>query len=559
MTTVPPRGSRARRAAVTAARKRALRPFTTALLAGLLLPAASAQAGTVATYEVESFKLANNARADVIADANASAGKALMLSRTTSASKSVSLAAATDKVVVRARGVACNGAPRMAVTVDGTVVGRADVAGSYTEHTFTTGFAGGGRSVKVAFENGYGNKSCRRKLVADQVRFVAPDVSAPAPAPAPTPAPTPAPVPSPTPTPTPVPPAATPVPTPEPTPVPTPGPTPVPTPEPTPVPTPSPTPTPVPDPGKLKYAPPAQSNPVVVKVPATGLSQSFTATQDVILDMPDEPVTGRIATSGGRHIRIIGGKLGGGTSFNGTIGIVARDLRGSLFIEGVDIDFSQLWDRDGIVADGNNPAGTNRAGWTYPDLYVQNVRLLGSKFSGGAMHPDAIQKQGPMGRLFIDRMTVETSYQGFQISATSFSDGPAQELYTEGMDYTGISHTNLRQRLDWKSGYLMWLAWDAGSNSSFSGEDPWPIALDDVWVNGIAGTNLGSNLAWPRSTTTTGENGQDPRMVVNSDGVSATWKPAAQITGTLRKGNPPAGDFVPAGRVGWSYVSPGYQ
>ena len=275
--------------------------------------------------------------------------------------------------------------------------------------------------------------------------------------------------------------------------------------------------------------------------------------------MPDVPVTGQIATVGGRHIRIIGGKIGGGTSFNGTYGIVARDLRGSLFIEGVDIDFSQLWDRDQIVADGNNPAGTNRAGWTYPDLYVQNVRLIGSKFSGGAMHPDAIQKQGPMGRLFIDKMTVETSYQGFQISATSFSDGPAQELYTEGMDYTGISRTNLRQRLDWKSGYLMWLAWDAGSNGSFAGEDPWPIVLDDVWVNGIAGTNLGSNLAWPRTTTTAGENGQDPRMVVNGDGASATWKPAAQISGTLRKGNPPAGDFVPAGRVGSSYVSPGYQ
>ena len=48
-------------------------------------------------------------------------------------------------------------------------------------------------------------------------------------------------------------------------------------------------------------------------------------------------------------------------------------------------------------------------------------------------------------------------------------------------------------------------------------------------------------------------------MVVSGDGASATWKPAAQITGTLRKGNPPAGDFVPAGRVGASYVSPGYR
>ena len=191
MTAVPPRGSRARRAAVTAARKRALRPLTTAVLAALLLPAASAQAGTVATYEVESFKPASSSRTDVIADADARAEKALLFSRTTSASKSVTLQAATDKVVVRARGVACNGAPRMAVTVDGMVVGKIDVPGTYTEHTFTTGFAGGGRSVKIAFENGYGNKSCRRKLVADQVRFVAPGrvgaragSRAPAPAPA---------------------------------------------------------------------------------------------------------------------------------------------------------------------------------------------------------------------------------------------------------------------------------------------------------------------------------------------------------------------------------------
>ena len=248
MTAVPPRGSRATRAAIAAVRHRAVRPFTTAVLAAVLLPAASAQAGTVGSYEVESFKPANSSRASVVTDAAAAGGKALELSRPTSASKAVTLSAATDKIVVRVRGVQCSGAPRMAVTVDGIVVGRVDVTStSYTERTFTTGFAGGGRNVKIAFENGYSTKSCRRKLVADQVRFVAPDVAqpapAPAPAPSPTPTPTPAPAPSPTPTPTPSP-TPTPTPTPSRRPTPTPSPTPTPTPSPTPTPTPSPTPTP---------------------------------------------------------------------------------------------------------------------------------------------------------------------------------------------------------------------------------------------------------------------------------------------------------------------------
>ena len=59
MTAVPPRGSRARRAAVTAAWGRALRPLTAAAFAAFLLPAATAQAGTIASYEVESFKAAS--------------------------------------------------------------------------------------------------------------------------------------------------------------------------------------------------------------------------------------------------------------------------------------------------------------------------------------------------------------------------------------------------------------------------------------------------------------------------------------------------------------------
>ena len=232
MTTVPRHGTRARRAAGAPAGRRVLRSLTTALLAAVALPA-SAQADTVATYETEAFRIANDARAAVVADAAASGGRALQFSRPTSASRSVTLRAATDAIVVRARGVQCAGGPRMAVTVDGSVVGRVTLAGTgYVEHTFTTGFAGGGRNVKIAFEDGHASSSCRRRLVVDQVRFVV--TKPPAPAPAPAPAPSPAPSPAPTPSPTPAP-------SPSPAPSPTPAPSPSPTPSPTPTPAPSPT------------------------------------------------------------------------------------------------------------------------------------------------------------------------------------------------------------------------------------------------------------------------------------------------------------------------------
>jgi hypothetical protein len=42
------------------------------------------------------------------------------------------------------------------------------------------------------------------------------------------------------------------------------------------------------------------------------------------------------------------------------------------------------------------------------------------------------------------------------------------------------------------------------------------------------------------------------------DGLSMTWA-GSNITGTVRDGNPPSGDFVPSGAAGEAYVSPGYR
>jgi hypothetical protein len=39
----------------------------------------------------------------------------------------------------------------------------------------------------------------------------------------------------------------------------------------------------------------------------------------------------------------------------------------------------------------------------------------------------------------------------------------------------------------------------------------------------------------------------------------ATWPQLASVSGGVRSGVPPGGDYVPAGVAGINYVSPGYQ
>jgi hypothetical protein len=307
----------------------------------------------------------------------------------------------------------------------------------------------------------------------------------------------------------------------------------------------------------VRWAPPALRRPVTVAVPAGGISAEFGPRQDVILDLPDVPVQGEIRTTGGDDIRIVGGSIGGGTSFAGEYGIVARDLRGSLFVEGVEMDFSRVRDKDNIVATGYAPKGTNRAGWSYPAVYIQNSRLLGSRWSGGAIHPDLYQKQGPQGALFMDRVTGEATYQGLMINAQSFSGGPAPaERHVDGMRYTEIRRTNLRHRADHTFGYLAWLVWNDGSGG-FAGNDPWPVVLKHFYLRPMAGHALPRNLIWPRVTTRVGGSVHGA-LVMARDRRSATWRREAMISGRVHEGDPRRGDFVPAGRAGLGYVRPGY-
>ena len=103
------------------------------------------------------------------ADAAASGGRGLLLATNATASGTIRVAAAR-RLVVRARGDQCAGAPRMAVSVDGRRV--LDVAVSTTgwsDYAADVGLAAGAHALAVAFTNDAHGAGCDRNLRVDKL------------------------------------------------------------------------------------------------------------------------------------------------------------------------------------------------------------------------------------------------------------------------------------------------------------------------------------------------------------------------------------------------------
>jgi hypothetical protein len=84
----------------------------------------------VSSFEAESMSLSSTL-GRINADSNASAGKNLTVWANGAALKSVTTSQAADRLVVRARGSQCSGAPKLQVKVDGVQVLLASVASTY--------------------------------------------------------------------------------------------------------------------------------------------------------------------------------------------------------------------------------------------------------------------------------------------------------------------------------------------------------------------------------------------------------------------------------------------
>ena len=121
-------------------------------------------------FEAESLALAAQS-GQTFSDPDASAGEALLIWSNATASHEVSVPA-LGKVTVRAKGDLCNGAPTMALLVDGRTLSTRSVgATGWTDYATSVSIPAGTHTVGIQFANDATGSGCDRNLRVDRLTF----------------------------------------------------------------------------------------------------------------------------------------------------------------------------------------------------------------------------------------------------------------------------------------------------------------------------------------------------------------------------------------------------
>lgn len=334
--------------------------------------------------------------------------------------------------------------------------------------------------------------------------------------------------------------------------------------------------------GKLRWAPLPQVSPTVVDLTAApgDYFATWVAGADYVVNLSSTvPRTGllEIDANGARSVKIVGGlfALNDGGTKNYHIHI--QNLAGWAFIEGVEADMANTH------ADFLSISG----GSLYrPDVYVQNCRAINLTATDATNHADIFQPQGLIGRVYVDKLTFSSNYQGFTIAAdgsTGSSPATAVNLARVNSWFSSANATNPFTAHYWLN-----------NADAVSGHDtaPFPLSFNDVWCDLVRGAGRAAysgkvSLAIFPSESATGAGkagggtlstgGASPFTAAETigaedivgDAYAAFNNPKLLVSGVLKTGSPStartdvvteldaSGSFVPAG-VGSSYVTPGY-
>lgn len=284
-------------------------------------------------------------------------------------------------------------------------------------------------------------------------------------------------------------------------------------------------------PGRLKYAPPVQVSPTVVNPGVGYFAATFAPDEDVLVVFPTVARTAQLDIVGGRHIRVIGGA---GVGSGGRVRF--RGVHGSVFVQGLDLDMGGV-NADAVSAHGVQPEDGNP---TYPDVYLQDIRITGLTGTTETVHADAYQVQGPVGTLYVDRLTASTDYQGFFLNPDS------------GIAAAKLSRVNFRE-FNGTSGKHLYL-----SSTPPRAVQEYPITLDLVYSEVTqTGATLRSTRVYPGAGVIR-DDAVPVGAVYGAATNSVSWPAESGITGRVIGGLPPDGDFVPLGVAGVGYINPGY-
>lgn len=294
-------------------------------------------------------------------------------------------------------------------------------------------------------------------------------------------------------------------------------------------------PRPVPDRGssaKLRWAPPELEDPVSIQLDDGYSSTRLPTSQDAVLHLPSSVKRGAVTIEGGHDVVIVGGRIAipagtpSGTENNRfRTGIYIKGATGTVHVEGVRLSAAEdvEWDAIAIAA---------------PEAVVQLENIRADRLRGTyeGLHADVIQPWGGVKSLRVDRLTASTNYQGITIPVDLGPIGRAQ-----------LSNVNLRGLAEGVEGggHLLWLT--SGNESC----DSYPVELRNVFIEPRPEAKF-SKAFWPQLE-------HPPECGARTrDGV-ATWPQLPDVEGEVLVGPPPRGSFVPLGRAGLEYVSPGYR
>jgi hypothetical protein len=280
---------------------------------------------------------------------------------------------------------------------------------------------------------------------------------------------------------------------------------------------------------KLAFAPPALTDPITVNVPSNDSAYNghtnlnLSTTRDYIINMPATKKVGGLSIIGGNDVVLIGGHISSNplhVEGSSTRALYVKDSTGTVFIEGVETDYSSGGEYDFMEMDA--PQAT---------VVLQNIRAEKVTGSRDGVHGDVIQPYGGIDSVKIDKLTATSNYQGLQLYDL------ADSADIRRVDMAFYDNPNISEF----SNQFVWLECSS-SNYAFS----------EVFVSSSK-QGLGS-LVW---TTTSDDT--CPAQYTDSTRKAVRWPSILGVTGVVSQGPPPNGSFVPADKAGLNYVSPGYQ
>ena len=277
---------------------------------------------------------------------------------------------------------------------------------------------------------------------------------------------------------------------------------------------------------KLTWAPPALNAPVTKLAIRTRGGHYDGAGRDCRVTFPDAAVTRRTDIEGCHDVVIVGGeiRLGGSVSVDSTdgVGLWVRDFTGVAHIEGLRIRGAGL--SDGLWISSAADGATAQVENVRVDA-VHAARPVTSCMDVPHPHPDLIQLfQGPE-TLRLDRFTGYTPYTGLYVNSGA------------------TSPRKITERLQLRNGNIELLNGKCGIASLF----------DERTLAAATPTTIANFWGQPNGRGTVAFYPYRKFRPEEPEGqVSPRW------WGGFKIGDPPAGDFVPAARVGLDYRSPGY-